>query len=92
MSLIKIKITLETEIVGENFYQESDLKKLAEDIWRKNRDEIVAQADSITFDVKKVETLKDLPIGWTGRSFPWLPTIPYGNTHQEKRIEKFLKV
>jgi hypothetical protein len=91
--LIKFKVFVEVEVVGENVYCE-DNQKTAIDIWRRNRDEILKQLESTDYTVKfsgEVNKKEDLPTGWTEDCFPWLPTIPFGNSKQDQRIKNFLK-
>lgn len=90
--LVRVRVTMVTEIVVENYYGE-DAQKAAEEAFRGNRDEIVAQA--VEAGNVKVEALmpitcsNDLPGGWSERSLPWLPNIQFGDKKQEKKISEF---
>ena len=91
--LIRVKVTMVAEIVVENYYGE-DAQKAAEEAFRGNRNDIVAQAAEAG-DIK-VEALMpithsdELPKGWTRKCLPWLPNVQFGDKKQEKRIEEFL--
>lgn len=91
--LLKIKITIETEIVGENVYDSSNLKKVGREIFHANRDEIMDQAigsGDVDIEAEEITKLSELPLGWTGDSLPWAHAV-YGSKKEERKIKEFLK-
>lgn len=91
--LVRGKITIETEIVVENFYGESP-EKCIESAWRGNRNEIISQAcESGNPKITKVSIVtkkEQLPPAWDVHCLPWLPNIAFGDKKQEVTIGKFL--
>jgi len=91
--LLKIKITIETEIVGENVYNSSDLKKVGREVFRANQDEIINQAigsGEIDIEAKEISKLSELPPGWTPSCLPWAFAV-FGNKKEEREIKEFFK-
>ena len=92
--IIRAKVIIETEIVVENFYNE-DIQKCAESAVRGNISDIIMQAYESNqvkvTSVSEIKTKSDLPDKWSANCLPWLPSISYGNKHQEKKIGEFLK-
>ena len=91
--LIKIKIRMEYEIVGRNVYGDTDLKKLAGNIFRANRNEIMNEAlasNGLEFTGIEISTKKDLPKGYDKDCLPWMPSIPFGDRNSDISIGELL--
>ena len=91
--LLKIKITIETEIVGENVYNSSNFKKVGREIFYANQDEIINQAigsGEINIEAEEISELSKLPFGWTPDCLPWAFAV-FGSKKQERKIEEFFK-
>lgn len=91
--LLKIKIYIETEIVGENVYEEENVTKVGREIFNANRDEIINQALSnaeVSITAKEIDNKNQLPKGWSVRALPFSFAV-FGSKHQEKTIEELLK-
>jgi hypothetical protein len=89
--LLKIKITIETEIIGENVYNSSDLKGVGRELFRANQDEIINQAigsGEIAIEAEEITELSKLPPGWTPDSLPWAFAV-FGSKKQERKIREF---
>lgn len=89
--LLKIKICLETEIVGENVYGDANIVKVGMEIFRANRDDIITQAmqmGEVSITAEEIDDVKQLPNGWTKKSLPWAYAV-YGSKVQERKIEEF---
>ena len=92
--LIKVRLVLDTEIVVENFYNETP-EIAAQQAILANLNDIVGQAmetnPAKVVVIKPVKSKDDLPEGWTGKSLPYLPNISFGDRNQDKPISYFLK-
>ena len=91
--LLRIKITIETEIVGENVYNSPDLKKTGREIFCANQDEIINQAiesGEIDIEAEELTELSKLPNGWTSDCLPWA-FAAFGDKKQERKIKEFYK-
>lgn len=89
--LVKIKIKLEYEIVGRNIYGSPIGQKLAEEIFRANRWEIMGEACSdFKFEISEIKNRQDLPSGYNEGCLPWI-SVMYGDKISEKTIGEILK-
>ena len=91
--LLRIKITIETEIVGENVYNSPDLKKTGREIFCANQDEIISQAigsGEIDIEAEELTALSKLPPGWTPSCLPWAFAV-FGSKKEERKIKEFFK-
>jgi len=92
--LIRAKITIKTEIVVENLYDE-DPYKCVESAFRANKGEIVSQAlESKQIGISNISEVtkkEHLPTLWTMGCLPWRPSISFRNKNQEQTISAFLK-
>jgi len=88
--LIKIKIHIETEIIGV-CNNDNDLNKAGEDVWSTNKSEIISQAlelGEVDVITKELKSLSELPSEWCPKSLPWLPSVYPKN---EKNIGDYFK-
>lgn len=90
--LIKIKICIETEAVGENVREDTDIEKVGNEIFRINRDEIIAQAyesGEYSITTEPLDKITQLPKGWNGNCNPWR-SLPFC-VNPEQKIKEFFK-
>jgi len=82
--LVKIDFVIKYSVVGLNIYDCADLNKLAAEIFRANRDDIISEAlednskATVEFTGTEIKTKEDLPDGYNHRCFPWL-SVTYGS-------------
>lgn len=90
--LLKIKINIEYEVVGDDIYIGNDIQKTGEGIFRANRNDILTEAmdNAVTIKVSEIKSKEDLPEGYTLRTLPWLD-VPYGYKKSEATIGEILK-
>lgn len=92
--LLRIKITLEVEVVGDDIYLSEDIQRAGEGIFRTNKNDIFTEAmdggSGMTIKVSEIKTKADLPTGYTERTLPWL-NVSYGNKDSEVTIGEILK-
>jgi len=91
--LIKIKIELEYEIVGDDIYQEENIQHAAEGIFRANRRDIIDEAVdnmAIRITAKEIKTKADLPEGYTDKCYPWI-NVTFGIKEPGEKIGEILK-
>ena len=87
--LIRARVTITTEIVVENYYGD-DPVDAAKSAWDTHKQAIIDQVqESVMTDVSEVKSLDELPKGWDERCLPWLPSIAFGSSKQEKKIGEF---
>lgn len=79
--LIRIDFSINYSVVGENIHGAADLNKLAREILRANRQDILNevfdnQADAtIKITGSEIKIKEDLPNGYTLRTLPWRNVI-----------------
>jgi hypothetical protein len=87
--LIKVKISIETEIVVINPHNE-DINIVARKAWFNHCFGIMHQAneEDVIIKAEIINKLEDLPKGWDGDCLPWNPGIY--NFGKEKKIWEIL--
>lgn len=93
MSLLRIKIKIEMEIVGEDPYDANLIETAARDIFRANRNDILNEAiehNAVDITATLIHSLDDLPTGYTPRTLPWLHAV-YGSKEQERTIKQIFE-
>lgn len=92
--LLRIKVSLEIEVVGDDIYLSDDIQRAGEGIFHANKNDIFTEAmdggNGMTIKVSEIKTKADLPVGYTERTLPWL-NVSYGNKDANVRIGEILK-
>lgn len=92
-NLLKVKICIETEIVGENVYESTNFDKTGRELFQANRNEIIDQAmelGEVTITAEKIDKSSQLPKGWTENSLPWAFAV-FGSKRQDLKIKEFFE-
>jgi hypothetical protein len=90
MSLLRIKIELEMEIVGEDIYDSTNLGQAAEEIVCANRREIISEAvehGHFKLTATQIDGVNDLPPSYTLGTLPWLRVV-FGDKTQDRTIKE----
>ncbi len=90
--LLRIKISVEYEVVGDDIYVCDNIQKSGEDIFRANRNDILFEAianDGLKVNVTEIKSKDDLPAGYTLRTLPWLD-VTFGDKNSDVEIGKIL--
>jgi hypothetical protein len=91
--LLKIKISIEYEVVGDDIYLCHDMQRAGDDILRANWNDIMFEVkgnNGLKVKVTEIKKKEDLPEGYTMKTLPWLNVL-YGNKSSETTIEEILK-
>jgi hypothetical protein len=90
--LLRIKISIEYEVVGDDIYVTDDIQKAGEGIFRANRNDIISEAieSGLNITVSEIKTKEDLPPGYTLRTLPWL-NVSFVNKDSDVPIGKILE-
>lgn len=91
--LLRIKISIEYEVIGDDIYVTDDSQKAGEGIFRANRNDILSEAidnNEFKITVSEINTKEDLPPGYTLKTLPWL-NVSFGNKDSDVPIGKILE-
>jgi hypothetical protein len=90
--LLRIRVTIDCEVVGDDIYVSDNPRKAGEGIFRANRDDIIREAldnGNFTLRVSEVKTKEDLPEGYTLQTLPWLD-VSFGDKNSDVPIGEIL--
>jgi hypothetical protein len=90
--LLRIRVTIDCEIVGDDIFVSEFSRKAAEAIFRANRKDIINEAidnENFALRVSEIKSEEDLPEGYTRHTLPWA-NASYGRRTSDMTIGEIL--